>query len=88
MISAEPSPAPSGNTVPVPLAALEVDGTAPAAGDEVTFSVTGRLVSAEGETGSVEVTSINGQPVSAPMDDMAQDAAMMKAAEASDREAY
>jgi hypothetical protein len=75
----------SAGTVPVPMAALALDGVAPGPGDSVSFTVSGRIVSAEGETARVQVETINDQPVAA--DAGAEDRAMMDAAEAADREA-
>jgi hypothetical protein len=83
MITPEASPAAAG-TVPVPLAALSVDGTAPAQGDPVEFSVKGIVVSVDGQIANVQVESINDQPA---MSAEADDRAMMDAAMESDRQA-
>lgn len=76
MISPAPSSATaSAGTVPVPLTALAIDGTPPAAGDDVSFSVAGRIVAIDGEMAQVEVASINDQPMAAGPE--ADDRAMM-----------
>jgi hypothetical protein len=66
MISKDKSAEPMAdmNEQCVPTAALEVDGTAPAEGDEVEFSVKGKVTRAEGGNTYVNVTAINGQDVS------------------------
>ena len=81
MISPAPTAAAS-STVPVPLAALAVDGTPPAEGDEVSFTVSGRIVSTDGQMAQVEVATINDQPVA--MSDEATDRAMMDEAAQAD----
>lgn len=81
MITPEPSSSSSAKTVPVPLAALAVDGTNPEQGDEVTFTTKGKIASIEGENAMVEVTEVNDQPVaSAPAPEPDGDEAAMKAA--------
>ena len=52
----------------------------------MSFTVTGRIVSAEGQTAQVQVETVNDQPV-AP-DAAAEDRAMMEQAERADAEAY
>jgi len=84
MISAEPS-TPTAGTVAVPLAPLAIDGTPPAEGDEVTFTVTGRIVSARGGQAQVQVATINDQPIA--MDEAAEDRALMEQAMAADASA-
>ncbi len=83
MISPEPatSPSPAG-TVPVPLAALAIDGVMPAEGDPVSFSVAGRIVSTDGTTAQVQVETVNDQPMPANDDAALMDAAMQADAKA------
>jgi hypothetical protein len=83
-MSTPASAAPTAGTVPVPLAALAVDGVSPAQGDNVSFTVTGRIVSAEGQSAQVQVETINDQPIAA--DEAAEDLAMREAARASDEQ--
>ncbi|EIQ00745.1 hypothetical protein OpiT1DRAFT_05301 [Opitutaceae bacterium TAV1] len=64
MITPDPSSS-SGGALRVPLSALAIDGTPPAAGDQAEVSATVRIVSAEGDAASVEIVSINGEPVGA-----------------------
>lgn len=51
--------------VRVPTGALEINGTAPAEGDEVEFTVKGRAVRTEGPLTVVEPLEVNGQPLPA-----------------------
>jgi hypothetical protein len=83
MITSKATPAAAG-TVPVPLAALTVDGIAPTQGDPVEFTVMGKVVSVDGQTANVQVENINDQPA---MSAEADDQAMMDAAMQADRQA-
>lgn len=70
----------------VPSRALAVDGTAPAEGDEVEFTVKGKCRRTEGENTYVEPETINGEevgkPEESPEDNSDED--MMKKAQESD----
>jgi hypothetical protein len=50
----------------VPLAALEIEGTAPAVGDEVSYTVAGKISRIEGEHAYVTAETINDQPATKP----------------------
>ena len=52
-----------GVTTQVPVNALAEDGVPPEEGDSVSFSVEGKVQSVEGGTATVEIDSINGEPV-------------------------
>lgn len=73
----------SENEQCVPLASLAADGTPPAEGDEVTYTVKGKITRVDGDNAYVTATTINDQPVpedepkTSPEDDM-----MSKAMEA------
>ena len=54
------------NTVPVPLAALAIDGQQPQPGDPVEFTVSGKLQTIEGEIAYVAAETVNGQPLPPP----------------------
>jgi hypothetical protein len=47
----------------VPVAALALDGTAPAEGDDVTYTVKGTVTRIEGDCAYVKPSSINDEPV-------------------------
>ncbi len=85
MISAESSAMPNDSTVPVPLSALSLEGVPPTQGDSVAFSVTGRVVSVDGQTARIQPETINDQPVLA--DAGAEDRAMLDAAMQADSQA-
>lgn len=51
------------NKIPVPAALLAIDGTAPAQGDEVEFTVTGTVEAAQGPMLLIRPTKLNGQPL-------------------------
>lgn len=71
----------------VPLGALSIDGTAPAQGDEVDYTVKGKIARIEGEKAYVTPATINGEPIAAeespsePAEDDAMAAAMKADAE-------
>lgn len=65
MITPE-QPAAQSGALCVPTAALEIDGTAPAVGDEVEMTVKARVARAEGEHTYLDPIEINGQPAPAP----------------------
>lgn len=50
----------------VPVKAITIDGVPPTAGDEVEFSVKGRVASVTDESAAITVAEINGLPFSAP----------------------
>lgn len=52
-----------GYTSDVPVASLSEDGVAPEQGDSVSFSVEGKVQSVSGNTATVSIDSINGEPV-------------------------
>ena len=47
----------------IPSALLSIDGTAPADGDEVEFTATGRVTRSEGGNSYVKLLTVNGEPV-------------------------
>jgi hypothetical protein len=53
-----------GFTTNVPVNALAEDGVPPEEGDSVSFSVEGKVKSVSGDTATVSIDSINGEPVS------------------------
>lgn len=55
----------AGQSVPVPVSALAIDGAEPAPGDEVEFTVSGTVNSVNGSMAIVQPTAINGQPLPA-----------------------
>lgn len=62
--------------VRIPLAALAIDDTQPQAGDPVDLTASGKLVSVDGDTGLVEVDTVNGAPLGTgepDADDMTED---------------
>lgn len=52
-----------GATTQVPVSALEEDGVPPEEGDSVSFSVEGKVQSVDGNTATVSIDSINGEPL-------------------------
>lgn len=82
------SPAPSGASsarkLKLPLASLAVDGVNPEQGDDVTFTVTGKLASIVGEDGEVEVSRVNDADLAAPAPEMSEDEAALEAARRAD----
>jgi hypothetical protein len=52
-----------GYTCKVPLAALSEGGVPPEEGDSVSYSVEGKVQSVTGNTATVSIDSINGEPV-------------------------
>ena len=52
-----------GYTSDVPVASLSEDGVPPEQGDSVSFSVEGKVQSVSGNTATVSIDSINGEPV-------------------------
>jgi hypothetical protein len=52
-----------GYTSDVPVASLSEDGVPPEQGDSVNFSVEGKVQSVSGNTATVSIDSINGEPV-------------------------
>ena len=84
--SSETGEAPEKCIVSIPVAALALDGASPAEGDEVDFKGTGRVVSIDGDTATIELSTINDEPVTEgpePTED-AEDAAMRDAASKAD----
>lgn len=49
----------------VPLATLMIDGTPPAVGDPVEFTIRGTVASIDGDTAQITAKTINDQPVTA-----------------------
>lgn len=63
-----------GYTCKVPLDLLSEDGTPPAQGDSVSYSVDGTVQSVDAEDATVRITAVNGQPVGeAAGDETAED---------------
>src|SRR5258705_10951769 len=52
-----------GYTCKVPLDLLSEDGTPPAQGDSLSYSVDGTVQSVDAEDATVKITGVNGQPV-------------------------
>lgn len=87
--SAEASASGSSHKIKLPLAALAVEGTSPAEGDEVSFTVRGRLSSVSGESGEIEITSINDEPLpEAAMPEKSEDEMALDAARKADGDNY
>ena len=72
----------------LPLAALAVEGTTPAQGDEITLTITGRLGSVTGEEGEIEVTTVNGEPIAEAAPEMSEDDQALDVAKKADADAY
>lgn len=62
----EPAAEEAGEEQCVPLKALEIDGTAPAVGDSVEYTVRGKIASVEGDHAYVTAETINDQPATRP----------------------
>lgn len=86
MISPDPAPAPSGRSIKLPLAALAIEGTAPAPGDRVSFTVEGTISAASGDEGDILIETVNGEPVAGAAMPEDEDAALMRAALEADAE--
>jgi hypothetical protein len=71
-ISAKPKSADT-STCSVPLDSLEQDGTPPAEGDSVSFSVDGTVQSIDGDNATVKIEAINGDPTSGEQDESDDD---------------
>lgn len=74
------APAASNNEQCVPSAALAIDSTPPAVGDDVQYTVKGKVTRIEGECTYVEPDTINDQP--ADMQPAAEPDAMAEAMKA------
>jgi len=61
--SDKPSASSKSRELDIPADAVAVDGTTPAEGDEVEFTVKGTVKRTKGKNVSVEVTEANGQPL-------------------------
>lgn len=72
----------------VPSDALSIDGTPPEEGDTVTFTVDGTVSRSEDGTIFVTPTMINGQEVSAPVDEEEEFNNMLQKADESEMENY
>ena len=78
----------------VPLATLMIDGTPPAVGDPVEFTIRGTVASIEGDVAQITAETINDQPAAAegPMDPDAMSdedvMAMAKEADKADKADY
>lgn len=83
MITPEKNDADSG-AICAPTAALEIDGTAPAVGDEVEITAKARVTRIEGGETYLAPIEINGQPVppkaGSPAGDVDEAGAVMRAA--------
>lgn len=73
-----------GNEQCVPLAALSLEGTAPAVGDAVEFTVAGKVTRIEGGHAYIAVETLNGEPLPQQASPAEADAAMMDEARAAD----
>lgn len=78
------SAAPEKQELPVPTSALEIEGTAPADGDEVEFTVKGIAGRSENGCTYVKPTEVNGQPIPDAAGGEMSDDDMMRQAEAAD----
>jgi hypothetical protein len=79
------SPAPSTKALrklKLPLGLLAVDGVNPEQGDEVSFTVTGKLSAVSGEDG--EVSRVNDADLAEPAPEMDEDGAALDAARKAD----
>jgi hypothetical protein len=61
----EPGATPAAAELSVPLAALAIDGTAPAAGDETEVPARLTLTRIDGDRAVFTVAAVNGEPVTA-----------------------
>lgn len=80
---------PHSNEQCVPTAALAIDGTAPAQGDEVEYTVRGRIARVEGGKSYVTPETINDQPAAVEEEKSPEDMSdedMMAAAKKADDE--
>lgn len=69
-----------GSKVYVSIASLAEDGVTPGIGDEVSFTVTGRIHSLEGDVACVTPETVNGEPApQAPMSERDQLRGQMEA---------
>jgi hypothetical protein len=84
----EPAAEQTGGEQVVPLAALEIDGTAPAVGDDVSYTVAGKIARVEGGHAYVTASTINDQPATKPTAPAAEmsDADVMAAAKKADED--
>lgn len=70
----------------VPLAALTLEGTAPAVGDDVEFKLGGKVARIEGGHAYITPKTINGEPIPAAPKPPDSEAAMMDEAARADAE--
>ncbi|PAW75170.1 MAG: hypothetical protein B9S38_02470 [Verrucomicrobiia bacterium Tous-C4TDCM] len=83
MVTPNPSTPSTAATLAVPAAALAIDGTPPAVGDEVEYTGKARVARVDGETVHLETTEVNGAALAAaPAEDMGDDELMRLAQEA------
>lgn len=74
LIGVSVKPKSGSYTCRVPLDLLSEDGTPPAEGDSVSYSVDGTVQSVDAEDAIVKVEAVNGQPVAeSPADETAED---------------
>ena len=66
----------------VPLAALAIDGVAPAVGDTAEFTASGTIERIEGEHAYIALQQVNGETATAPQGEPDQDDMMRMAEEA------
>lgn len=73
----------------VPVSALAMEGTAPAEGDEVTYTVRGTVARIEGGEAYIKPMTVNDEPAALPKEpEMNEDDEMMRAAMAADEKSY
>ena len=71
----------------VPLALLALEGTKPAVGDAVEYTVAGKVQRIEGDKAYILAETINGEPLPKTATPADEDAALLKEASAADAEA-
>jgi hypothetical protein len=82
--------APSAQELDIPADAVAIEGTPPEKGDEIEFTIKGRVVRSEGQNISVEPLECNGQKIDVAAEasesepDEDPEASMMKAAKKAD----
>lgn len=74
-IGISPKAGGGGFTTQVPINALAEDGVPPEEGDSVSFSVEGKVQSVSGDTATVSIDSINGEPVGEESSESSEDEA-------------
>lgn len=89
MITPDPATAPAapgGRSVKLPLSSLALDGASPTEGDQVSVTVGGRVTAVNGDEATLEIESVDGEPLPAAEASEMTDDDVLAEAERADRD--